>query len=160
MFFVIPEMPSKTFVMVLKKLPDHFKFVLNKAVNYFGIVCWYYPLYQIVDKNVVHTYAINQVFRFFESIWLHRKSRQIRKESGKDRIFILRAQHVLSYHLILVPCTLHNQYGLKQGVFIFGKDLQIGRRTCAHTMKSKFQCRDVASLSRLLLGNDILFQRF
>ena len=24
-FFVIPEMPSKTFVMVLKKLPDHFK---------------------------------------------------------------------------------------------------------------------------------------
>ena len=25
MFFVIPEMPSKTFVMVLKKLPEHFK---------------------------------------------------------------------------------------------------------------------------------------
>ena len=25
MFFVIPEMPSKTFVMVFKKLPDHFK---------------------------------------------------------------------------------------------------------------------------------------
>ena len=25
MLFVIPEMPSKTFVMVLKKLPDHFK---------------------------------------------------------------------------------------------------------------------------------------
>ena len=25
MFFVITEMPSKTFVMVLKKLPDHFK---------------------------------------------------------------------------------------------------------------------------------------
>ena len=24
MFFVIPEMPSKTFVMVLKELPDHF----------------------------------------------------------------------------------------------------------------------------------------
>ena len=25
MFFVIPEMPSKTFVMIYKKLPDHFK---------------------------------------------------------------------------------------------------------------------------------------
>mgnify|MGYP006864200861 CR=1 FL=1 len=25
MFFVIPEMPSKTFVMIDKKLPDHFK---------------------------------------------------------------------------------------------------------------------------------------
>ena len=24
MFFVIPEMPSKTFVMLYKKLPDHF----------------------------------------------------------------------------------------------------------------------------------------
>ena len=28
MFFVIPEMPSKTFVMVLTKLPDHFKYIL------------------------------------------------------------------------------------------------------------------------------------
>ena len=26
MFFVIPEMPSKPFVMGLKKLPDHFKY--------------------------------------------------------------------------------------------------------------------------------------
>ena len=26
MFCVIPEMPSKTFVMVLKKIPDHFKY--------------------------------------------------------------------------------------------------------------------------------------
>ena len=25
MFFVIPEMPSKTIVMLYKKLPDHFK---------------------------------------------------------------------------------------------------------------------------------------
>ena len=31
MFFVIPEMPSKTFVMVLKKLPDHFKCTTIKA---------------------------------------------------------------------------------------------------------------------------------
>ena len=29
MFFVIPEMPSKTFVMVLKKLPGHFKDVVD-----------------------------------------------------------------------------------------------------------------------------------
>ena len=26
MFFVIPEMPSETFVMLYKKLPDHFKY--------------------------------------------------------------------------------------------------------------------------------------
>ena len=30
MFFVIPEMPSKTFVMV-KKLPNHFKYAHIKA---------------------------------------------------------------------------------------------------------------------------------
>ena len=29
MFFVIPEMPSKTFVMLYKKLPDHFKLYGN-----------------------------------------------------------------------------------------------------------------------------------
>ena len=28
MFFAIPEIPSKTFVMLYKKLPDHFKVVL------------------------------------------------------------------------------------------------------------------------------------
>ena len=34
MFFVIPEMPSKTFVMVLKKLPDHFKHVQRMPHRY------------------------------------------------------------------------------------------------------------------------------
>ena len=35
MFFVIPEMPSKTFVMVEKKLPDHFKLsVCSSRVAY------------------------------------------------------------------------------------------------------------------------------
>ena len=29
MFFVIPEMPSKTFVMLLKKLPDHFNLTFD-----------------------------------------------------------------------------------------------------------------------------------
>ena len=29
MFFVIPEMPSKTFVMLYKKLPDHFNLVFS-----------------------------------------------------------------------------------------------------------------------------------
>ena len=33
MFFVIPEMPSKTFVMVLKKLPGHFKLHIVNAVQ-------------------------------------------------------------------------------------------------------------------------------
>ena len=42
MFFVIPEVPSKTFVMVLKKLPDHFKvdlsgFMVGKEAEAGGI---------------------------------------------------------------------------------------------------------------------------
>ena len=31
MFFVIPEMPSKTFVMLYKKLPDHFKYNVGQS---------------------------------------------------------------------------------------------------------------------------------
>ena len=33
MFFVIPEMPSKTFVMLYKKLPDHFKHAWNLVID-------------------------------------------------------------------------------------------------------------------------------
>ena len=33
MFFVIAEMPSKTFVMVLKKLPDHFNKMVSKIAH-------------------------------------------------------------------------------------------------------------------------------
>ena len=33
MFFVIPKMPSKTFVMVLKKLPDHFKVGVKSTIK-------------------------------------------------------------------------------------------------------------------------------
>ena len=32
MFFVIPEMPSKTFVMLYKKLPDHFNIIMLLSV--------------------------------------------------------------------------------------------------------------------------------
>ena len=34
MFFVIPEIPSKTFVMLLKKLPDHFKWSVKRERDY------------------------------------------------------------------------------------------------------------------------------
>ena len=34
MFFVVPEMPSKTVVMVLKKLPDHFN--LHEVICHIG----------------------------------------------------------------------------------------------------------------------------
>ena len=36
MFFVIPEMPSKTFVMLLKKLPDRFKQFQYRFAVIFG----------------------------------------------------------------------------------------------------------------------------
>ena len=34
MFFVIPEMPSKAFVMLYKKLPDHFKHMKHEKIYY------------------------------------------------------------------------------------------------------------------------------
>ena len=51
------------------------------------------------------TYGVNQEFRSGKGIWLHRKSRQIRKFVWKRPIFILfsiiiPAQHVLSYRNI------------------------------------------------------------
>ena len=58
-------------------------------------------LYQMVAHYTMHTYGVNQEFRFVEGIWFHRKSRQIRFFFlGKDLSHTIRAQHVLSYHLI------------------------------------------------------------
>ena len=37
---------------------------------------WY--LYEIDAQNMVRTYEVNQLIRFDEIIWLHRKNRQIR----------------------------------------------------------------------------------
>ena len=52
----------------------------------------------------VCTCGVNQAFRCVEGIWLHRKSRQVRFFFlGKDIFHIMRAKHVLSYHLIQVP---------------------------------------------------------
>ena len=36
MFFVIPEMPSKTVVVVLKKIPDHFNICLHYLMHNVG----------------------------------------------------------------------------------------------------------------------------
>ena len=52
----------------------------------------------------MRTHGVNQIFRFVEGIWLHRKSRQIRFFfSEKDLVFIIRAQREMSNHLILKP---------------------------------------------------------
>ena len=54
----------------------------------------------MVAHFTIRTYGVNQEFRFGEGIWLHRKSRQIGFFFGKDLFYIIRAEHVLSYHLI------------------------------------------------------------
>ena len=57
-------------------------------------ILWF--LYKMVAHFIMPTYGVDQAFRFVASIWLHRKSRQI----GKYLFYTIRAQHVLSYHLI------------------------------------------------------------
>ena len=55
----------------------------------------------MVAHYTMRTYGVNQVFRFVEGIWLHRKSRQIRSFfSEKDLVFIIRALREMNNHLI------------------------------------------------------------
>ena len=57
-------------------------------------------LYQMVAHFTMRTYGVNQAFRVVEGIWLHRGSRQIRDKKNLKIPIIIRAQHVLSYHLV------------------------------------------------------------
>ena len=54
----------------------------------------------MVARFTKRTYGVNKEFRFVEGIWLQRKSRQIRFFFGNDLFYIIRAQHVVGYHLI------------------------------------------------------------
>ena len=54
----------------------------------------------MVAHFTMRTYEVNHVFRFVESIWLLRKSCQIRFFFGRDLFHIIRAQHVLSYPIL------------------------------------------------------------
>ena len=57
MFFVIPEMPSKTFVMILKKLPYHFNLWVGdrgsdiNKVHYLWVVEEQLRCFKIVPKS-------------------------------------------------------------------------------------------------------------
>ena len=42
----------------------------------------------ISSEHAVRTYGVNQIFRFFEGNWLHRKSRQIRHYFSRKRPFL------------------------------------------------------------------------
>ena len=55
----------------------------------------------MVAHNTVRTYGVNQVFRFVKGIRLLRQSRQFQKKTRETTYFTsLRAQHVLSLHLL------------------------------------------------------------
>ena len=55
----------------------------------------------------VWTHGVYQAFRFVESIWFYRRCRHNSPQKiGKDLSYIIRAQHVLSYHLTQVPWAL------------------------------------------------------
>ena len=68
------------------------RFCLNRSLI---LICqmsaetWY--LYQMVARNTVKTYGVNQAFRFIEGICLHRQSRQPRflfsEKTYLDRIY-------------------------------------------------------------------------
>ena len=55
MYFVIPEIPSKTFVMLKKKLPDHFKKPIVGARD---------PVQECLDPVLIHTLQNESGTRF------------------------------------------------------------------------------------------------
>ena len=57
-------------------------------------------LNEMVAQNTVRTYGVNQVVRFIEGIWLPRKNLKIGFFSQKNLLYFIRAQFILSYHLI------------------------------------------------------------
>ena len=54
-----------------------------------------YPIVHILEHGA--QYEVNHLFGFVKGIWLNRKSRQF--FSRKSLFYLIRAQHVLSYHL-------------------------------------------------------------
>ena len=61
----------------------------------------------MVAQSTVRTYEVNHEFRCVEGILLLRQRGQIRFlfSRKKNLFFFMRAQHVLSYHIIYVPMT-------------------------------------------------------
>ena len=59
-------------------------------------------LYEMVAHFTMRTYGVNQVFRFVEGGYIERV---VKSDFflGKGLLYIISAQHVLSYHLIYVP---------------------------------------------------------
>ena len=51
----------------------------------------------------MRTYGVYQAFQLLKAFGYI----VVRSSSEKDLFFIIRAQHVLSYHLITVPCCRH-----------------------------------------------------
>ena len=50
----------------------------------------------MVAHFTMRIHGVNQAFRFVEGSWLHRKSHQIRFFLGKDLVYIIRAQRLMS----------------------------------------------------------------
>ena len=87
---------------LLYKLGQDFMDIQYLVFQTQGESLWgvYTPWVFILDGcsfHYAHAYGVSQVFRFVEGIWLHRKSRQIRKKNRKRPFNIIRAQHVLSF---------------------------------------------------------------
>ena len=127
MFFVIPEMPSKTFVMVQKKLPDHFKSPFISALFNFHLCPWICPFLsrQWNDSQPSSTYLYyNSSFlgvhnrNFFIlnqskdalrigmasfSLYFKQKRTNWLTMTSYENVLHIHAQGELSYHLIKVP---------------------------------------------------------
>ena len=68
----------------------------------------------MVARFTMRTYGVNQSLQLVEGNWLHRKSSQNRGKNRKRPILIVRAQHVLGFHLVYsVLQSAEDEAGLK-----------------------------------------------
>ena len=93
----------------------------------------------MVAHFTMSTHGVVQAFRFVKGIWLHQKSK---KNVGKDLFYIIRAQHVLSFHLIQVPWGDQTRANIgfylgAKNILIFALDCR-AERTCIRWKKKLY----------------------
>ena len=88
----------------------------------------------MVDHFARRTYRVNQEFRNFEGIWLHRKSRQIRICFGKRPILLhtcATGSELPSYISTMYPSEITGNDFSSLHLFNTRKD-KIKRQNCGH----------------------------
>ena len=101
MFFVIPEMPSKTFVMLYKKLPDHFK-----NLKYYDRLLTSEDMLDQMTEPLLPMYSIQaqqleHISHCQTWVWVERTSLNLKVNLNVWIIYRLQSRHIRGEREIL-----------------------------------------------------------